>query len=121
MKKRILVVEDDRPILAALVELLDEEGYKVIGAGNGQEALEYLVQAAELPHLILLDLMMPVLDGIQFRAEQKKNPNIAGIPVVLMTADAHFESKKSLIEAKHYLRKPLDIENLLEVIKQHCQ
>jgi len=82
----ILVVDDDRDIRDSLVEVLGEHGYPVIGAGNGVEALEILRTSAPPPSLILLDLMMPVMDGREFRERQLENPALADIPVIVISA-----------------------------------
>ena len=119
MDPRILIVEDDRYIRKALARLLESEGYVVDVAENGQQALDNLHQAAELPQLIILDLMMPVLDGFQFRERQARLPRLAGIPVVIMTADGHIDAKKMRIGAVAALRKPADVEEILKTVKQH--
>src|SRR5687767_4763614 len=82
----ILVVDDDRDIRESLIDVLEGQGYLVSGAENGQDALEYLRHAPALPELILLDVMMPLMNGIQFRAAQRKNPVWIGIRVLVMTA-----------------------------------
>jgi CheY-like chemotaxis protein len=120
-KKRVLVVEDDQPILSSLVEVLEEEGYSVVGTRNGQEALEHLKNASELPNLILLDLMMPVKDGIAFREEQELDPRIAQIPVLLMSADSQLETKKYRVGLQHHIKKPIDLDHFIETVKQLCR
>lgn len=92
MTKRILVVEDDTSIRELLVELLESEGYSVSSAINGLEGLKYL-QTQGNPDLILIDLMMPVMDGYSFRTEQLKNSNWASIPTVVMSAEANAKEK----------------------------
>lgn len=116
--KKILIVEDDRDIAENLQELLECEGYRVHLASNGQEALNQLRSESELPSLIILDLMMPVMDGSQFRQEQEKDLKLAGIPVVIMTADGNIAAKKAKVSAKVHLRKPLDVDVVLDAIKQ---
>src|SRR6476619_7846857 len=81
----ILVVDDDSDIRDSLREVLEDEGYTVACVGNGREALEYLHRAPR-PRVILRDLMMPVMDGWQFRREQKQDADIANIPLVVITA-----------------------------------
>src|SRR5713226_6627597 len=85
-ERRLLVVEDDWELRSSLSDLLRRDGYDVADAANGSEALDYL-KSSPAPDLILLDLMMPVKDGWQFRIEQKKDPTIASIPVLAMSAD----------------------------------
>ena len=82
---QILVVEDDEDAREAMVALLQMKGYRAVPAGNGREALDYLDQAPP-PDLIILDLWMPVMDGWQFRSEQMKNPRLADIPVIVVSA-----------------------------------
>ena len=120
-KKKILVVEDDKDIQDSVVELLESEGFETICANNGREALQILKDTAQnLPDLIILDLMMPVMDGFEFREEQKRDPRIANVPIVIMSADGNIEPKKHKIDAKAYIKKPLDVDDLMELVKQHA-
>jgi len=114
----ILLVEDDFDVRDALVEILESEGRQVVGAGNGREALDQM-RMGPSPCVILLDLMMPVMDGWQFRTEQLKDPTLAIIPVVLMSADARVDQEAATLGAATYLRKPLEIDNLLEVVARY--
>ena len=100
---RILIVEDAIDIRQLLQQLFELEGYTVDVASNGMEALTLLQSQSELPRVILLDLMMPVMDGFQFRELQVKDPRLASIPVLLMTADANIVTKTQK------LGKPKDI------------
>lgn len=84
----IMVVEDAADISDAMAATLEDRGYGVLLAANGREALDTLLASASLPRLILLDLMMPVMDGSQFPAAQKTEPKLAGLPVVLLSAHA---------------------------------
>lgn len=118
--KQVLVIEDDRSISEALSELLQSEGYTVQTAFNGQEGLDILQNSITLPCVILLDLMMPVKDGFQFRNEQLQNPKISGVPVVVMSADGHVQEKKARIGALDYIRKPVDVETYLKVVSRFC-
>jgi CheY-like chemotaxis protein len=113
MSRRILVVEDDRYIREAIRELLENEGHTVICAENGARALAELETQGTGPDLILLDLMMPVKDGFQFRTEQQADPRFAHIPVVVMSADPQLDSRRDVLAARAYLRKPVDIDLLL--------
>ena len=114
----ILIVEDDADIRDNLEELLLGEGYSVQLASNGQEALDLLRSSAGLPHLILLDVMMPVKDGFAFREEQGRDVLLATLPVVIMTADPRIEEKRILMGVKAAVRKPFDIELLLRAVEQ---
>ncbi len=116
--KTILVVEDDTATRDALALILGAEGFNVVGAANGQEALGALRTSAR-PDLILLDLMMPIMDGWQFRREQAQDPSLSAIPVVVLSADGNVRQKAASLHADGYLQKPVDVENLLEVIQRH--
>jgi CheY-like chemotaxis protein len=119
LRRRLLIVEDAEEIRTTMAELLAAEGYEVQAAANGREALTLLASAKleELPHLILLDLMMPTMDGAQFRAEQRKHPQLAKIPVLLMTAGGDIEGKAIDLGACGYLKKPFkDIDTILHTI-----
>ena len=115
----VLVVEDDPDIRATLCEALDDHGYTAVGAGNGAEALDYLRGALEPPCLILLDLMMPVMDGQTFRNEQRADPRIAAIPVVVISAYRDVEKYASELAAE-YLPKPVRLDTLIETARRHC-
>jgi two-component system chemotaxis response regulator CheY len=112
----ILLVEDDRDIQETLRELLTEEGYDVAMANNGQEALTYLRTAGRRPDAILLDLMMPVMDGLQFREAQRHEPAYSGIPVVVLSADRNVGEKATQMAVAAYLEKPLNIDTLLDTL-----
>jgi two-component system chemotaxis response regulator CheY len=117
---KILVVEDDRDIRESLRDLLEMEGFEVVIAAEGIEAFEELRKASDhLPDLIILDLMMPGMDGYQFRELQKADPQFSKVPVLLMTADGNIDIKKMKVGAKMAIRKPLEISDLLEVIRTH--
>jgi CheY-like chemotaxis protein len=117
---RILVVEDDADIRQALEEIIEEHGFSVVGARHGKEALEFLSRAAELPCLILLDLMMPVMDGATFREEQRRDPRIASIPVVLLSAYRDLEDQAVGLDAISVLSKPPNVRDLVRVLQTHC-
>jgi len=113
---RILVVEDDEDAREAMVALLQMKGYRAVPAGNGQEALDYLHQAP-VPDLIILDLWMPVMDGWQFRREQKQDPRLAAVPVVVVTA----LSDRADVDANEIIIKPVDVEHLLNTVDRYCR
>jgi CheY-like chemotaxis protein len=114
----ILVVDDDPDIRDSLREVLEDEGYDVTSVGNGREALDYLKQASPRPCVILLDLMMPVMDGWQFRKEQKQDPEIADIPLVVITATG---KRPVLIDAAELVMKPLDLTRLFQSVERYCK
>jgi CheY-like chemotaxis protein len=93
--------------------VLEWEGYDVHCASNGQEALDAL-RAGYRPALILLDVLMPILDGEEFRQEQLRDPRFASIPVIVVSA-AHFPET---VSADHYVRKPFEVQELLDAIHE---
>ena len=113
----VLVVEDDFDLRDALVPILEYEGHRVVSAANGKEALERL-QTMPPPSLILLDLMMPVMSGEEFRAEQLRDPTLASIPVVVVSAHASAEERAALLGAAGCVKKPFEIEDLLEQVRR---
>lgn len=121
MNKKVFVVEDDQDIREALAELLESEGYDVTTAENGQIGIDKLSQASQLPNLILLDLMMPVKDGFQFYAEKAADPNLSSVPVIVMSADGHILDKQKKLQAQAYIKKPVDIDHILNMVDQFCQ
>jgi CheY-like chemotaxis protein len=119
MTRPLLVVDDDTDLREALEEVLRDAGYTVLGAGNGREALEVLARARPLPGLVLLDMMMPVLDGRGFAEEMHAVPEWRGIPVVIFSASAGSANAAREVGACAYLRKPADVEVLVETVGQH--
>jgi signal transduction histidine kinase len=111
--RTLLVVEDDADIREALDGLLSMEGFRVAGCSNGYEALQWL-RTSPKPDLILLDLMMPTMDGWQFRVAQKEDPELATIPVLALSADS--TAKAAAIDAEAYLKKPVDYDTLIDTI-----
>ena len=116
--KSILVVEDDVTTRHALTRILARQGYSVTGAANGREAIDRLRAVA--PDLILLDLMMPVMDGWEFRREQRQDPTLAAIPVVVLSADGSAGQKAEVLEADGYLQKPVELDTLLDTVQRYC-
>ena len=112
----ILVVEDDEDAREAMVALLKMKGYHAVPASNGREALDYLDQAPA-PDLIILDLWMPVMDGWQFRSEQIRNPRLAHIPVIVVTA----LSDRADVDANEVIIKPVDVDRLLTSVDHYCR
>jgi CheY-like chemotaxis protein len=108
----ILVVDDDDAIRLALRDLLEAEGYTVVPASDGSEALELLRSGAVLPSLILLDLMMPGTNGWQVRAALRTDPRLSKIPIAVISAAQ--PPAKAL--ADWYLKKPIDVDQLLRTI-----
>ena len=115
----VLLVEDDEDIRNSIAEILADEGFQVVGAADGDDALRYLRAAAELPRLILLDLMMPVMDGWAFRTEQLADERLAKIPVVILSAATDVRRHAAQLRVNEYLVKPLDVPLLLNTIERH--
>ncbi len=116
MIKRILIVEDDNSIRELLVELLQSEGYEVSAAVNGLEALKCL-ETQKIPDLILIDLMMPIMDGYAFRTEQLKNDAWSKIPVVVMSAEANAKEKMKNFAITAFLSKPVELDTILKAVE----
>ena len=117
--KHILIVEDDHDVAQSVAEVLEASGYGTGIAANGREALDYLEQNTRTD-LILLDMMMPVMDGWQFREEQRKVPALDSIPVVIVTADGNARGKAEAIQAAGLVAKPVTIDGLLNEVERIC-
>lgn len=115
--RTIMVVDDDPDIRETLCLLLEAEGHVVVCSANGEEALEQLRQGVR-PCLILLDLMMPVMDGFQFRTEQQSDAALAPIPVVAITAAGPAVARR--IDAAEVLLKPFGLDDVRDAIDRHC-
>jgi two-component system chemotaxis response regulator CheY len=112
----VLVVDDDPDILEALSEILEAEGFEIRRARNGKEALERL--EPEPPHLILLDLMMPVMDGWEFAQRMRQRPTVADVPIIVLSADRNVGSKAADIGAVGHLAKPFELNDLLDMVRR---
>jgi CheY-like chemotaxis protein len=113
MAATVMVVEDDIGIRELVIEILCGEGFTAVGAGNGKEALQHLRQKHFQPALILLDLMMPVMNGWQFRIEQLRDPSLAEIPVVVMSG-----ADDGGVPAEGHVGKPFEIDVLVETVSR---
>jgi CheY-like chemotaxis protein len=116
----ILIVDDESSIREMLRLFLELKGYTVASAINGQDALDYLGQSPEPPQMILLDLMMPVMSGAEFRAAQRQTSALASIPVALISADANLRDSAPILNAEAYLPKPIDFDLLLATVERFC-
>jgi len=121
-KKKILLVDDDPDFVQAVQVIVESGGYEVRVAYDGKEGLEAV--AEEKPDLIVLDVMMPVMNGHEACAELKSDPETAGIPIILLTAVAErvttsTYSHRDMLEseAEDYMPKPVEPKELLELIK----
>ncbi len=118
---RILVVDDDPCIRTALAEVLEDEGYQVACASNGAEALDQLQHDDDAPSLIVLDLMMPVMDGWAFRCAQRSDPRLSGIPVLVLSAVNRPEALYGEpLGEDGFLAKPFELQRLLDVGHRLC-
>jgi CheY-like chemotaxis protein len=115
-KKTILLVEDDPDNREIIAELLDDAGYHVVSKINGAEALEHL-KTSEKPSVILLDLMMPGMDGWSFVAAQRDTLGL-DVPLVVISAISNVETRAADIPAAAYLQKPVDLTLLLETVQK---
>ena len=120
MKDLVVVVEDDELIRDSLLEILEEHGYGAVGAADGREALDKLAKLDSPPCLIVLDLMMPIMDGREFRRRQLEDPALKQIPVVIISAFRDIdEIAKELAPAGHF-KKPLKLQEFLHIVQTHC-
>ncbi len=112
----VLVVDDDADICDVVQTILELNGYAVITARDGVDALAKLRGGAR-PSLIILDLMMPRMNGLEFRAEQERDPALRDIPVVILSGDVRAESKAAALGLEG-LRKPVDLARLLDTVER---
>ncbi len=111
----VLVVEDDVDCLDALVDVLTYDGYRVSTACNGLEAMQRL-EAGPLPDLILVDLMMPVMNGWQLLKRLRADERFRAIPVIVLSADGRLDKWRTELDAASCLAKPLELEPLLAAV-----
>src|SRR5262249_19553419 len=111
--------EDDPELLEGLADLLEAEGYRVRRARHGLEALGIL-RAGPLPRLILLDLMMPIMNGWQFRHEQRMDSELSKIPLIVLSARSEISAHAEWLEADDYLVKPIQPTVLLQAVDRFC-
>ena len=113
----VLIIEDDIDIREILELTLKVEGFDVLTAPNGAEAFKVLA-TGRVPCLILLDLMMPVMDGWEFAQKIENKPDLSSIPIVLVTA--YSEKAKSVKKALSIIPKPINYDDLVSTVKAHC-
>jgi two-component system, OmpR family, response regulator CpxR len=114
-RKTILLVEDDLDIRDVVQEVLEEQGHDVVPARTGRQALEFLaLDSQSPPDIVILDLMMPIMTGWQVLETIRRSPQLADIPVVVVTA----ATQDRPLGAQAFLRKPFDIRDLLETIRK---
>jgi CheY-like chemotaxis protein len=112
----VLVVEDHADLREMLAVLLESEGFQVQTASNGKEALDSLKHGR--PSVILLDLMMPVMSGDEFRRRQLQEPDFADVPVICMTAAHDGPQRAARLNAAQYFQKPVDFDRLITAVRQ---
>jgi two-component system, chemotaxis family, chemotaxis protein CheY len=115
--KNVLIIDDSVEIQMLLKMLLESKGYHVDCSLNGEEALNLLSLQQELPALILLDIQMPVMDGLSFLNRLKAASRIRGIPVVLMSGEEDILRTGTLANVRSVLKKPLDIMSVLRTVE----
>ena len=115
----VLVVDDDVDLRDSLCEALEDHGIRAAAAANGVEALAYL-RAHDLPAIIVLDLMMPIMDGRDFRAAQLADPDLGDIPVIVVTAQTDVRAAAAELRAAAFLTKPVRIVPLVELVRRHA-
>jgi CheY-like chemotaxis protein len=114
----ILVVDDEAPVRAVVMALLEDTRYDVIGAANGRDAVACLHQDPSRVQLVLLDLMMPYMSGWEVLQAMRTDVSLASIPVVIMTAGANVQQQALDLGADGYLPKPLDFDHLLNIAER---
>ncbi len=112
----ILIVDDDLDIREVLAETLEDRGFEVVTAANGLEAITLVQSMATPPSTILLDLMMPVMDGYSFLERRQRSPALAAIPVAVVTADHGVD--RSRLASTPVIPKPIDVPRLLGLLHE---
>jgi CheY-like chemotaxis protein len=118
----VLLVDDDVAIREALAEVLVDEGFAVHEAGNGAEALDWLHRHGSngtKPCVVLLDLMMPVMDGWELHAALKSHPELSAVPIVVLSCFDRYRIEPSLDDIQGYIEKPIRTAQLMNIVGQH--
>ena len=116
----VLVVDDDEPFRTEIVEALQRSGYSVVSAGDGREALEYL-RGDNTPALVILDMMMPLMEGWTLFEAVKRDPRLASLPIVLLTCLGDGQEQIPAQDVTGYLKKPVRMTKLLSIAAEHCR
>lgn len=115
-----VIVEDNDDIRETTIEFLEMEGVSAVGCSNGMEALEYLRgRLGHPPKLVVVDLRMPIMDGYEFRQEQLADSALSKIPCAVMSADGALDAKIKDLEIDDCIKKPIDLERLMELIHKY--
>src|SRR3970282_794591 len=115
----VLVVEDDQDLRETLLELFESYGYEAVGAMHGREALDKLDALGLPPSVIVLDLMMPGMDGWSFPEEQLKKPAVLEVPVIVISAYDAVPYQVQDLRPAAYLKKPINVQDLMSVVQRH--
>ena len=115
----VLVVEDNEEVREVLVEILRGEGAEVTAAGDGAEGWERL-RASPRPCLVLLDLKMPVMDGLEFLQLRNRDPELAKIPVIMLSGTSDLAGREADLNFQGFLLKPFDPVRLMALVREHC-
>lgn len=114
----VLVVEDDDDLRELLAMILEKEGYRVLTAVHGGDALAVLAEAPEAPDLVLLDLLMPIMGGLEFRRRQLQDPRLAPIPVLILSGEGRPTPELTALGVRRVVQKPLHgVEPLLKMVR----
>lgn len=116
--KSILIIEDDTEIRNSLKEVLELEGYTVFLVNNGRDALNFLNTQTPYPDIILLDMMMPVMSGYEFRNLQLADEKLSRIPTAILSAEGNLDVKVQELDVEYILKKPIDLDHLISTIEQ---
>jgi CheY-like chemotaxis protein len=120
MQRRVLIIEDEKLIILSTQMVLEASGFRVDSAMDGEEGIKKARESA--PDLILLDIMMPGIDGWETLTRLKQDPQTADVPVVIFTAREHSRGhqRSAAMGAADYFRKPFEPEELVELVEKHC-
>ncbi len=114
---KVLIVDDDAAMRESMADVLRDEGHRVLVARDGREGIAVLRGDGEIS-VVLLDVMMPVMNGLEFLAEKIRDPGIAEVPVMLMTA--HQQHTREVVGVTTIFTKPFDVRALLREVKRLC-
>jgi len=115
----ILLVEDDESLGSILAAVLQDQGYRVALASNGKEAIDYLF-TGQRPGLILLNLVMPAMNGWKFHEQIKQVPELAEIPVIVLSGVGNLQRKAAALGADESFAKPYNLKVLVDMVRQYC-